>query len=469
MKKTKIVATIGPSSKEKVILEDMIINGMDVARFNMKYASLSFVSDIIYKIRDIDRKLKTNTAIIMDLEGPSIKINKILDDKAYFDKNTKIRIYMEELLGDSTKFSINYSKLNNDVKTNTIIYVNKGNVELKVLEKNEEYILCEVIKEGYIKSDSDIVLDSVISLPFISKKDRECIEFATKEKVDYIGLSLIRSAENVLEINDLLIENNNDHTGIISKIETKESLDEIDEIIRLSDGIMLDRESLGIEIPAERIPSIQKSLINKCHLNSKVSLMITEMESEFDDIRPSKAEISDISRAICDGVDSVVLTGETTIGKYPVGTINKMKKIAEASELDVNYNEFLDRAYRTDTQDITGVIAYSVVESSTKVKPIAIVIPTMNGYTAKKISRYKPSCPIIALTPNNLVAKSLGLYYGIVPVLIEEPKSLDTIIKIARKEVENRFIIHEGNTIIITGGFPFKEVKHTNFMKIEEL
>ena len=163
MKKTKIVATIGPSSKEKVILEDMIINGMDVARFNMKYASLSFVSDIIYKIRDIDRKLKTNTSIIMDLEGPSIKINKILDDKAYFKKDTKIRIYMEELLGDSTKFSINYSKLNNDVKTNTIIYVNKGNVELKVLEKNEEYILCEVIKEGYIKSDSDIVLDSVIS------------------------------------------------------------------------------------------------------------------------------------------------------------------------------------------------------------------------------------------------------------------------------------------------------------------
>ena len=326
MKKTKIVTTIGPSSKDKVILEDMILNGMDVARFNMKYASIDFCKDVINEIKEIDQNLKTTTSILIDLEGPIITTDNFLGGQAFFKEHDKIRIYMYKLVGDNTKFSVSYKGLIDDVRTNTIIKIN-GNVELKVLEKKSDAIICEVLKEGVVANDSKVnVIDTKISLPFISTKDKKCIEFASEEKIDYVGLSMVTSSEDILSVNDLLIENNNDHTAIITKIEKYEAIDELDEIIHASDGIMIDRESLGIEMPPERIPGISKLIISKCYLQSKISLVITEMGSDSDSIKPTKAEISDIANVIADGVDAVVLTGETTIGKYPVGTINMMKK-----------------------------------------------------------------------------------------------------------------------------------------------
>ena len=469
MKKTKIVTTIGPSSKDKIILEEMILNGMDVARFNMKYASLDFCKDVITKIKEVDEKLQTSTSILLDLEGPLITTGNFQDGKAFFKENDKIRIYMDKILGDHTKFSVSYKELVNDVKINTLLKVN-GIVELKVLEKGDNHITCEVLKEGMIINDSKVnVIDTRLSIPFITKKDKKCIEFACEENIDYIGLSMVTNSEDILSINDLLIEYNNDHIAIITKIEKAEVIDDLDEIIRVSDGIMVDRESLGIEVLPERIPSIVRNIINKCHLQSKISSIITEMKSDEESIKPTKAEISDIANVIIDGVDSVVLTGETTIGKYPVGTVTFMKKILENSEIDVNYDEFKTKAINTENQDITGTIAYSVVEAAERLKCIAIVIPTMNGYTAKKISRYRPKCPIIALTPNPDTAKSLGLFYGICPVLIEDVKSFDMMTKISKNIISKKFNYNENDKIIITGGYPFKEVKHTNFMKIEEL
>lgn len=470
MKKTKIVATIGPSSKDKIVLEEMILNGMNVARFNMRYASLDFCRDVIYKIREIDKNLKTNTSILMDLEGPIITTNNFEDGQAFYKEKSKIRIYMEKVIGDNTKFSVSYKNLVDDVKTNTLIKVNNGLVELRVLEKDQGNIICEVIKEGIIVNESKVnVIDTKINKPFITNKDKRIMEFISDENVDYIGLSYVSTSEDILQINDLLIEYNNDHTAIISKIETESALEEIDEIIKVSDGIMIDRESLGIEIPPERIPSICKTIINKCYLQSKLSLIITEMESNENDITPTKAEISDIANVINDGVDSVVLTGETTIGKYPVGTVSMMRKILETTELNNNYNEFMDKAMRSESSDITGSIAYSVVDISSRLKCLAIIIPTMHGYTAKKISRYRPECPIIALTPDKLTARSLGLYYGICPILIEDVKSFDMIIKLARNIVSKKFNVEKDDKIVITGGYPFNEVKHTNFIKIEEL
>lgn len=469
MKKTKIVTTIGPSSKDKIILEDMILNGMDVARFNMKYASLDFCKDVITRIKEIDKELKTNTSILMELEGPLVTTHNFEEGQVFLKQNDKIRIYMDKVLGDKTKFSVSYKNLIDDVKTNTLIKVN-GDVELRVLEKKDDSIICEVIKEGIVVNDSKVnVIDTKLNMPFITKKDKKCIEFACEENIDYIGLSMVTNSEDILSVNDLLIEYNNDHIEIITKIEKIEAIDELDEIIKVSDGIIIDRESLGIEVPPERIPSIVRTTINKCHLQSKISVIITEMESDNESIKPTKTEISDIANVIADGVDAVVLTGETTIGKYPVGTVNTMKKILEASEIDVNYNEFIDKAMRTENNDITGTIAYSVVEAAERLRCIAIVIPTMNGYTAKKISRYRPRCPIIALTPNPDTAKSLGMLYGICPILIEDVKSFDMMTKISRNIIDKKFNVTENDKIIITGGYPFKEVKHTNFMKIEEL
>lgn len=470
MKKTKVVATIGPSSKEKIILQEMIEHGMDVARINMRYSSIEFCKDIIYKIKDIDRNLKTNTAILIELPGPIISTHNFSGGQAYYKLHDIIRIYNNKIIGDTTKFSIDNPEVIVNVKTNDIIKINKGLVSLKVKQKKDDCILCEVIKEGFIVNESDVrIVDSKFNVPFITSKDKKILKFATEEKVDYVTLTLVNNAEDVLSVNDILIEYNNDHTSIITKIEKESAFLDIDEIVKVSDGVMIDRESLGVEIMPERIPGITRSIINKCHFQAKLSLVITEMESTIVDIVPSKEQINDIATTICDGVDAVVITGETTIGKYPVGTINKMKKIIESSELDINYLDFLNRTMRSEKQDVTGMIAYSVVDTASKLNSIAIVIPTISGYTAKKISRYKPNCPIIALTPNPIVAKSLGLFYGVYPVLISEPKSLDTILKISKNIVTEKINYNDGDTFVITGGYPFKEVKHTNFMRIEEL
>lgn len=471
MKKTKVMATIGPSSKDEIILEEMILNGMNVARLNMKYSTIEFCEEIVEKIRNIDKELKTNTAILLDLKGPDIKVGNFISGKAYLKDNDKIRIYMNPIVGDSTKFSVSYSNLINDVKTNTILKLDNGLIEIKVLEKGEDYLLCEVIKGGFVEDNKSVrVIDAKLNMPFITEDDKEAIRFAGRKDIDYLALSFVTSAEDILSVNDLLIEYGNDHASIISKIEKEKSLEELDEIIRVSDGVMISRRDLGVEIPLERIPSIQRTIINKCHLQSKISIVATEMHSTLNnEVKPTGSEVSDIANAIVDGVDCIMLTGETTIGKYPVGTISMMNKIIETAELDINYNELSNKAMRTENQDITGSIAYSVVDCASRLKCIAIVTPTMSGYTSKKISRFRPICSIIALTPNIETARSLSLYYGIYPVLIEETKSFDMILKLSKNSVMKKFNYEHGDKIIITGGYPFKEVKHTNFMKIEEL
>ncbi len=470
MKKTKIVATIGPSSKDKIILQEMIENGMDVARFNMKYASIDFCKDIIYKIRDIDRNLKTNTAFMMELAGPSILTHNFIDGQAYFKRDSIIRVYKDKVLGDNTKFSITNDKLIDCVKTNSIIKIDKSSVVLQVMSRVDDCILCKVTVDGFIKNNSEVrLVDKKLDIPFVTEADKEILKFVTEERVDYISLSLVNGSEDVLKINDLLIEYNNNNTSIISKIETENSVKEIDDIIRVSDGIIIDKESLMLEMIPERIPGITKSIINKCHFQSKLNLVETEMESTTIDIIPSKGQINDIANTICEGIDGVVVTLETTIGKYPVGTINRIKRIIENSELDINYLDFLNRTMRSEKQDITGLLAHSVVDCASKLNAVAIVIPTISGYTAKKISRYKPSCPIIALTPNAHVAKALSMFYGIYPVVISEPKSLDTILKYSKDLVSKKIKFNKGDVFVITGGYPFKEVKHTNFMSVEEL
>ena len=232
---------------------------------------------------------------------------------------------------------------------------------------------------------------------------------------------------------------------------------------------MVARGDLGVELPLERIPGIQKRIINRCHYEGKVSIIATEMMSTMENkTRPSRAEVNDVANAVLDGVDAVMLSGETTIGKYPVLTLTMMSKIIEATEEDLNYYEFLDKTMRSEKQNITGQIAYNVVESANRLKVKLIITPTMSGYTAKKISRFRPTCPIIALCPDESTVKNMNMYYGIYPVLIKEIKTFDGIMKKA-KECASKYNVSKNDLIIVTGGYPFNEVKHTNFMKIEEI
>jgi len=470
MKKTKIICTIGPSSKDENVLRELVLRGMDVVRLNMTHASYDFCSDIIAKIKKINKDLNKHVSIMVDLKGPDITTLEFAGGSAYLNKGDKIRIYDDPMMGDSTKFSVSYQNFIKDMKTNTKILLNDGLIELMVLEKGVDYLLCEVINGGFIENYKGVNIPELkLNIPFLSKKDKEDIKFANKNNVDFLALSFVSSSEDVLDVNDLLIELKNDSIGIVSKIENEAAIEDIDEIIKNSDGIMIARGDLGVEIPLERVPGVQKTIINKCHIEGKFSIVATEMMSSMEtSSRPTRAEVSDIANAVLEGVDAVMLSGETTVGLYPVETLETMSKIIEITELDVNYYDFLDRTMRTEKQDTTGTIAYSVVESASRLKSKLIMTPTMSGYTSKKISRFRPICPIVALSPDEKTVKNLSIYYGVYPILIDEIKTFDKMMDKSREEAI-KLGLEKTDKIIVTGGYPFKEVRHTNFMKIEEI
>ncbi len=470
MKKTKIIATIGPASKDEKIIREMILSGMDIARINMTYTDYKFAENIIKKIRNLNSELNTNVAIMLDLEGPDINVLKFEGGSAFFTKGTKIRIYKEEVLGDSTKFSVNYPDFVDKIKTYTTIKLNDGMIELLVVDKDIDSLICEVKVGGFIEDNQGVnVSCNQLELPFLSKKDINDIKFADKMNVDYLALSFVSSNDDVLAVNDLLIGLNNDHISIVSKIENQNAIDDMDEIIKNSDGVMVARGDLGVEIPLERVPGIQKQIISKCHRLGKVSIVAAEMLISMEqNARPTRAEVSDVANAVLDGVDAVMLSGETTVGKYPIQTVDTMAKIIESSEIDLNYYDFIDRTMRTEKQDISGNISYSTVECASRLKCKFIIVPTMSGYTAKKISRFRPICPIIALSPDIDVVKELKIYYGVYPIQISDIKTFDKMMKLV-KDVATNMGAKEYDKVIITGGYPFNEVKHTNFMKIEEI
>jgi pyruvate kinase len=471
MNKTKIIATIGPASEGYEMIKKIIIAGVDVIRFNMSYSNYEFVMEQKKHVDKINEELKTNVAVLLDTNGPEVKIGEISTGKTKLIEGKKIRIYMDAVMGDETKFSVNYPRLIDDVKYNNSILMNDGRIELRVIDKELEYIICEVINGGEIESGEGISIPEIkLNLPFVSTKDKDDIMFANKIGADFMALSFVRSAEDVLEVNDILIELGNDHIGIIAKIEKESAVREIDEIIKVSDGIMIARGDLGIEVPMERIPGIQKSIINKCHLMGKISIVATEFLTTMESTtKPTRAEVSDVANAVLESVDAVMLSGETTIGNYPVETVIMMDKIIGSAEEDINYYEMLDKAMKSEKHDTTGSLVYSVTECANRLKCKAIITPTMSGYTARKMSRFRPKCPVIAVTPNIETAKSLSLHFSVRPVLINELNTFEKIIHVSNEVTKELLEIEKGDKIIITGGYPFEDVKHTNFMKIEEL
>lgn len=471
MKKTKIIATIGPASQEEEILKGLILGGMNIARINLTHASRDFCKDIIQKINHLNEILHTHVSVMLDTKGPDVTVGKFDTGSAYLKQGDKIRVYMNPILGDSTKFSVTYPNLIHDVKVNDIMKINDGLIELKILDKGYDYLLCEVVIGGFIEDHKGInVIGVKLNLPFLSKTDEEDIAFADEMDVDFLALTNVSSVEDVLKVNDVLINLGNDHIAIIPKIENERAVDAIDEIIDISDGVMIARGDLGVELPFERVPAIQRTIIGKCHRAGKVSIVATEMMSSMENAaRPTRAEVSDVASAVADGVDAVMLSGETTVGKYPVETVDVMNKIIETAEEDVNYYELLDKAMRSEKQDTTGSIAYSVVECAGRLKVNAIVTPTMSGYTARKMSRFRPTCPILALSPDEKTVKNLTIYYGVYSECIKPMKSFDEMMERSIAAAKSISGAESKDRIIITGGYPLKEVKHTNFMKIEDL
>lgn len=470
MNKTNIIVTIGPSSNTKETIKQLIISGVSVFRINLNYCDHSFCEDVINKIHDVDKELGTVTSIMFDTIGPDIKTGSFSGGKAVYQEGTKIRVYNDVLVGDETKLCIDYFDLIDGTSCNELIKLNNGRVVLNVIDKGPDYLLCEVVVGGEVIDNSSVHLENNIKLPFLSKRDKDDIIFADRMGVDFLALSLVSGAEDVLDINDLLIELGNDHMSIISKIERESAVNEIDDIIRVSDGVMLTRGDLGVDIPIERIPGIQKMVINKCHFSNKISIIATEvMSSMSDSLLPTRAEVSDVANAVLDGCDAIMLSLETMKGRYPLEAVSTMRKIIVASENDIDYVELLSRAIRSDSGDITGGLAYSVADLASRLDCKAIIAPTITGYTARKMSRFRPKCSIIAVSPDINTVKSLKLHFGVYPILIKELKSLDDTVLKSRELACKYLDLVDGDRIVITGGYPFSKTKHTNFVKVEEI
>ena len=470
MEKTKLVATVCENKNERKQIEEFIKSGIDVIRLNMSYSSQDVCRRLIGIINETNEKLGTNTAIMLDLEGPCIRTDTFIGGKAYLNTGDKIRIYMNEINGNMTGFSVNYKNLVNDLKYHTKIKLSKGNVILQVTEKGLDYVVCAVLKGGEVSDNSKIYLpETRPSRKFLTEQDYSDILFAHEMGVDFIVVSGISSAEDVLEINDLLIELKNEHIGLIAKIENKRAVEDIDNIINIADGIILDRGDLGIEMPIEIVPNIQKKIIHKCYEQGCLIVITAEFNSFLTKKAiPNRAEVSDLSTLVSEAIDAIMLTSETTVAAHPIDTVRIVSKIIRESEDSIDYGYFFRKSLNEKQKSITSTVSSSVVLGANELDCKAILVATNFGRTARRISQLKPPCPIIAAASNTSVVKSLQLHFGVLPVNAKGD-TLDELTENVKKELSTTFKLNPGDKIIITGGYPFKKVKYTNFMQIDEI
>jgi len=470
MKKTKLICTIGPVTSDEDILREMIENGMNVARINLAFSTHEFAEDIVKKIRRLNKELNTNVGILFDTKGPGIRVGSFENDfMELFDDD--IVVLTPDKSDNLKKINISERKLSLSLDIEDTILLDEGNIELSVIGIKNADITCRVVRGGILKSNTALNIPDVeLNIDFLSIADKNDILFASKLNVDFISLSYVRNANDILDVNDMFIGERNEHTQIISKIENKSAIYDLENIIKVSDGVMVARGDLGVELPLEKLPIIQKDIINKTRDKGKICIVSTEMLSSMEEkIRPTRAEVTDVANAVIDEVDAVMLNGETAIGMHPIESIKMISKIIEETEKGLDYHKLLVKRYEEKNFDSTTVMAYASVDAANMLNAKAIVTSTKSGYTARRISNYRPKCPIIVTTPLKEVAQSLSLNWGLIPVVVDKFDSVDDIIEVSKEEATKLIDLEKDDKIVITGGFPIKKTRSTNFIKIEEI
>ena len=471
MNKTKMIATIGPSSKSKEIIREIIKEGVDVVRINMSHSTFEEAREIILNTREVNRQLGVVTGIMIDTRGPEIRLTELESKKIRLEEGNTIRISKTMIKGNSDMISTSLPGALDYIRIGQKILLNDGNVTLEVTSKNSDVLICEIKNDGIIKSNCSVnIPDADFDLKFLSEYDKETIKFAIMMQVDYLALSHVRNELDILDVNDLLIELDDGHLQIISKIENKNAIEEIEQILKVSDGVMIARGDLGIEMQIETIPSIQKKIATAAKKQEKVCIIATEMLSSMQESpKPTRAEVSDVANSVLDGTDAIMLSSETAIGKYPVETVRTANKIIDEIEKEIDYNDLLLEFDRKDKLDIPDAICYSVVDSANRVDAKAIVCATITGSTAKKISHFRPSSSVVAISPDDKTVSGLSINYGIIPVKVPMMDTTDEIIKVSNDIAKKELNLNEKDKIVIAGTFPNHEVDYINFMKIEEI
>lgn len=467
MKKTKIISTIGPASNSIEVMSKMVDKGMDCARINLSHATQEDILKTLDVIKKVRKSCRAPVAIMYDTKGPEFRTLKFKDGGITLQKGDTIKMTKSCLLGNEKEFGVNHSDAIDFIKIGNKVLIDNALLELEVIEKKDDFLVLKALGDGEIQDNKTVNVPGVdLKLDFISEVDRKDITFAARHDCDYLALSFVNKKEDVIAAREIIEEAGGD-ACIISKIESRTGIENIDDIIDESDGIMVARGDLGVEVPMEELPMIQKTIIKKCREKGKFAIVATEMlASMYENPRPSRAEVTDVANAVLDGTDCVMLSGETTIGKYPVPAVAIMSKICEYVESTIDYTKHVAYKGRIGISDTIAKLVKDAVEYS-DIK--LIVTPTMTGFTASRISNLRPNSIILACCPSNHIAEKIVLNFGVKPVVTDIYETTDEMVENARKIAEKEFNLNKGDLIIITGGFPLGESKKTNYLKIIEI
>ena len=471
MKKTKIVATIGPASESEEMLRDLFKQGVNVCRMNFSHGDHAEHKVRMDRVKKVREEMGLPIAIMLDTKGPEIRLGDFKDGVVEIQQGQEFTLTTRDILGDETIIGVTYKDMPKDVEVGGIILIDDGLVEFRIKEITDTDIIMEALNGGTLKNHKGVNVPNVnINLPALTEKDISDIKFGIENDVDFIAASFVRKASDVNDIRRILEENGGLNIDIISKIENQQGLDNIAEIIHVSDGIMVARGDLGVEVPTEEIPLIQKDLIRMCNKAGKPVITATQMlDSMIRNPRPTRAEVTDVANAIIDGSSAVMLSGETAAGKYPLEAVRTMYNIAINTENSLDYKEMLKVRSIDNEITTTNAISKATVNTASDLGAKAIITATSSGYTSKAISKFRPRAPIIAATTKKSVVRKMALEWGVYPVLAPESKSTDEVIELSIKSSLDAGFVDEGDLVVITAGIPVGLAGTTNMIKVHTI
>ena len=474
MKKTKIICTMGPNTDDKNIMRELAKNGMDVARFNFSHGDHEEHLGRLEVLREVRKELDIPVASLLDTKGPEIRTGLLKDGKKVALKEGQtFTLTTRDVVGDDTITHINYSGLNEDVTAGNKILIDDGLIELDVVEVNGTDIVCKVVNGGELGEKKGVNVPNVkIKLPALTEKDKEDILFGIRQGFDFIAASFVRTADCIREIKEIL-EEHGSNMRVIAKIENAEGIENLDAIIEASDGIMVARGDMGVEIPAEKVPYIQKTIIRKCNEACKTVITATQMlDSMIRNPRPTRAEVTDVANAVYDGTDAVMLSGETAMGKYPVEALKMMATIVEDSESHLDYAAYRQRKVsESNTKNVSNAVCFASVSTAHDLGATAIIAPSISGFTTRMLSKWRPSATIIGMSPSMTTVRQMQLQWGVTPVWSRRADTTDELIESSAEELKSRGMVHVGDTTVITAGVVTYSRRHeaateTNIMRV---
>ena len=468
MRKTKIVCTLGPATDSEDVLRQIMLAGMDVARFNFSHQDHATHEKRVNMLRKLCKELNLPIPFLLDTKGPEIRLGLFKDNGVDLAEGQTFTLTTDEIQGDDKRVSVSFKGLPGDVHYGTHILIDDGLIDLVVEKVAKTDIVCKVLNGGHISNNKGVnVPDVSLSLPFVSEKDRGDLLFGIEHGFDFVAASFTRSARDILEIRSILENNGGSKIRIIAKIENNEGVDNIDEILRVADGVMVARGDMGVEIPLEEIPHIQKDLIRKGYNAGKLVITATQMlDSMIKNPRPTRAETTDVANAIYDGSSAIMLSGETAAGMHPVEAVKTMARIAERTEADIDYEGRFKKRELGDLPNVTNAISHATCMTAIDLRAKAIITVTKSGQTARFISKFRPSCPIIGCAPDEQVYRQLNLSWGVVPLLVEEHSTTDDLFEHAVKTAVKAGLLENGDLVVITAGVPLGISGTTNLLKV---